>query len=164
MTHGETRNVTAVEVVGESDKSWEAVTAEAIEDASEAIKGINDTEIVDRTAEELTDISEGVEPEFVDPLIGVTTPPCESIAELREQLTSTLTVLLDVASARNRPLVPTGSRSCRTRKFGIDTKDSTQIQRRLLGSRFQLRKGVRERISTSNKRLTTTGSPASSTF
>lgn len=94
------------------------------------------------TAEELTNISEDVEPEFVDPLIEVTTPPCESVAELRGQLTSTLAELLDVASARNRRLVPTGTPLVSNpEEFSVDAKDSTQIQRQLLGSRFQFAKG-----------------------
>lgn len=50
MTGIEMTSVKVVEIIGESDESWEDATEQAVVDASETIEGISGVEIVDQTA------------------------------------------------------------------------------------------------------------------
>lgn len=57
----------------------------------------------------LTEHSEYVEPEFVEPLLELKTPPCESVDELRETFVRQLDGLLTAARERDTLLVPLGT-------------------------------------------------------
>lgn len=61
------------------------------------------------TPGDLAEISEYVEPEFVDPLIELKTPPCDSYAELHTTFLEQLEQLLSAADERGKMLVPLGT-------------------------------------------------------
>jgi carboxylate-amine ligase len=87
----------------------------------------------------LTDSSEFVEPEFVEPLLELKTPPCESVAALRETFVDQLASLLAAADDLDRQLVPLGT------PLDSDTIDRLpgargDIQRRVIGEDFDYAK------------------------
>ncbi|WP_224269582.1 glutamate-cysteine ligase family protein [Haloprofundus salinisoli] len=57
----------------------------------------------------LTDVSEYVEEEFVEPLIELKTPPCETYADLRATFVDQLDELLERADELDKALVPLGT-------------------------------------------------------
>ncbi|WP_331233712.1 glutamate-cysteine ligase family protein [Natronorarus salvus] len=57
----------------------------------------------------LTDLSEHVVPEFVEPLLEIKTSPCESVRALYDEFVARLKWVLEEANARDRMLVPTGT-------------------------------------------------------
>lgn len=50
MTNGERGSVKVVEVIGESDESWEDAAQQAVDDASETLDGLSGIEIIGKTA------------------------------------------------------------------------------------------------------------------
>jgi len=50
MTDGDQNTVKVVEIIGESDQSWEDAAQQAVADASETLEGISGVKIVDQTA------------------------------------------------------------------------------------------------------------------
>ncbi len=84
----------------------------------------------------LVDASPGVEREFVEPLLEIKTSPCETTAELREQLYDRLGRVLAVADSEQKGLVPLG-----TPLAGEAIEDlaheRTRIQDRVLGGAFE---------------------------
>ncbi|MFW6153314.1 MAG: dodecin family protein [Halobacteriota archaeon] len=50
MATSERGSVKVVELIGESDESWEAAAQQALDDASETIDGISGVDIVNQTA------------------------------------------------------------------------------------------------------------------
>lgn len=80
----------------------------------------------------LTDVSAYVEEEFVDPLIELKTPPCDSYADLEATFLDQLTELVAEAADRDRRLVPLATP---INGAAIDQRPSerTRIQRSVLG-------------------------------
>ena len=84
---------------------------------------------------DLTEISEQIEEEFVEPLLEIKTTPCCTIDELRDDLVGQLRSAVEAARTRDLHFIPLGTplsdgsieyRSCRR----------TAIQRRVLGESF----------------------------
>lgn len=50
MTNGEQGSVKVVEIIGESEESWEDAAQQAVKDASETIEGLSGVEIISQTA------------------------------------------------------------------------------------------------------------------
>lgn len=75
---------------------------------------------------------EGVEREFVEPLIEVRTPPCDSVAELTAQLRRRLERILEAARERDRRLVPLGT-PLGTERPAIRSTPRVAVQRAILG-------------------------------
>lgn len=61
------------------------------------------------SATEIAATCEGVDREFVDPLLEVKTPPCDSVEELVDVLRGRLERVRDVARSHDRRLVPVGT-------------------------------------------------------
>jgi len=84
----------------------------------------------------LVDASAGAEREFVEPLIEVKTSPCETTAQLREQLYDRLDSVLAVADSEGKKLVPLA-----TPLYGSGIEDRvherTRIQDRVVGDEFE---------------------------
>jgi carboxylate-amine ligase len=83
----------------------------------------------------LVDAAPGVEREFVEPLLEIKTEPCESTAQLREQLYERLSRVLAAASREGRALVPLGTP---LDGGGIEdlAHERTRIQDRVVGDEF----------------------------
>ncbi len=84
----------------------------------------------------LTELSEHVVPEFVEPLLEIKTSPCESVRALYDEFAARTKWVLEEASARDRLLVPSGT------PIGpaeISEQDSERgaIQRRVVGEDFE---------------------------
>ncbi|WP_136689287.1 glutamate-cysteine ligase family protein [Halorhabdus amylolytica] len=84
----------------------------------------------------LTDAGEGVEREFVEPLLEIKTTPCESTAELRSEFYERLNRVLQRAAGLDKRLVPLG-----TPMYDGTIEDRpgerTRIQDRVVGSNFE---------------------------
>jgi hypothetical protein len=85
---------------------------------------------------ELASASAGAEREFVRPLLEIKTTPCETTAQLREELFDRLEAVLDMAEASGRRLVPLA-----TPLAGADVdeipSDRTRIQNEVIGDEFR---------------------------
>ncbi|MUW15771.1 glutamate--cysteine ligase, partial [Halorubrum sp. CBA1125] len=78
---------------------------------------------------------DGVESEFVDPLLEVVTPPCESIDRALAALWTRLDAAVAAARERDRRLVPLGTPLCGD--VPVTGRDArTVIQRAVLGDRL----------------------------
>jgi len=87
----------------------------------------------------LADHSEYTEREFVDPMLELKTPPCDSLEELRRTFIEQLDAVLSRAEELDRRLVPLGTPiNCEP----IDRRSSERgrIQRAVLGSNFEYAK------------------------
>ena len=84
----------------------------------------------------LVDASPGVEREFVEPLLEIKTSPCETTAQLREQLYDRIGRVLAAAESEGKSLVPLATPLC-----GSDIEDlpheRTRIQERVVGDEFE---------------------------
>ena len=84
----------------------------------------------------LTDAGEGVEREFIEPLLEIKTTPCESTAELRSEFYERLNRVLERAETQGKHLVPLG-----TPMYDGTIEDRpgerTRIQDRVVGSNFE---------------------------
>ncbi|GAA0644279.1 glutamate-cysteine ligase family protein [Salarchaeum japonicum] len=83
----------------------------------------------------LLDATDGVEREFVEPLVEVKTTPCATPRELRDELTARLDAVLRRADERGKHLVPLATP---LRADEIPEHDSarTRVQNRTLGESF----------------------------
>ena len=84
----------------------------------------------------LVDASPGVEREFVEPLLEIKTPPCETTAQLREQLYDRLSCVLTVAETEGRGLVPLATPLDASAIGDLD-HERTRIQDRVVGEAFE---------------------------
>ncbi|ELY64802.1 glutamate-cysteine ligase family protein [Natronococcus jeotgali] len=85
--------------------------------------------------ESLADVSEYTEREFVEPLLELKTPPCRSVAELRETFVEQLEGVLAAARRADKGLVPLGTPiNC----DGIERRpgERGRIQKAVIGSDF----------------------------
>jgi hypothetical protein len=85
---------------------------------------------------DLTEAAPGVETEFIEPLIEIKTPPCESTAQLRTELFERLETVLRAADRAGKGLVPLS-----TPLVADDIEDRpterTRIQDRVVGDDFE---------------------------
>jgi len=79
---------------------------------------------------------EGAEREFVKPLVEIKTTPCESSAELREELLERIRAVAKQAENVDKRLVPLAT-PLNTETVEQLESDRTQIQQEILGSDFQ---------------------------
>jgi len=84
----------------------------------------------------LTDAGEGVEREFVEPLLEIKTTPCESTAELRAEFYERLHGVLDRAADLDKGLVPLGT-PMYDGTIADRPGERTRIQDRVLGEDFE---------------------------
>ncbi|MFW5950421.1 MAG: glutamate-cysteine ligase family protein [archaeon] len=84
----------------------------------------------------LTDIGEGIEREFIEPLLEIKTTPCESTAELRSEFYDRLHRVLTRAREQDKRLVPLGTPMC-DGTIADHPGERTRIQDRVLGSDFE---------------------------
>ncbi len=84
---------------------------------------------------ELTEVSQYVEEEFVQPLVELKTPPCETYDELERTFLEQLELLLDRAKELNKLLVPLGTP---VNSSPIDQlpAERTRIQNAVIGDEF----------------------------
>lgn len=84
----------------------------------------------------MADAAEGVEREFVRPLLEIKTSPCETTAQLREQLYGRLSRVLEVGEAEGKKLVPLA-----TPLYADEIRElpheRTRIQNRVVGEEFE---------------------------
>lgn len=85
--------------------------------------------------EGLVTVSDGVEKEFVKPLLEVKTPPCESIPELRDELFSRLNRVVRKADRQGKGLVPLAT-PAHQGQIADNRSDRTEIQNRVVGDSF----------------------------
>jgi hypothetical protein len=98
--------------------------------------------VVDRNGkltapEQLLDVDEQIDEEFVEPMLEVKTTPCSSVAELREELLGRLRHIVDAGHEMDKRLVPL-STPLRAAPADIPyrEKDGTELQRRIVGPTF----------------------------
>ncbi len=84
---------------------------------------------------ELTDVSEQVVEEFVEPMLELKTPACESIEELRRQFLETLEETLSRADELDKRLVPLGT-PINCGKISRRTDERARIQKQVVGADF----------------------------
>ncbi|SEQ85637.1 glutamate-cysteine ligase family protein [Natrinema salaciae] len=85
----------------------------------------------------LLDVSEQVDPEFVEPMLEIKTTPCESMAELREELPRRIGRVADAARERNKRLVPLATPLyAAPADVPYREKVGTDLQRRIVGPTF----------------------------
>ncbi|MFC7325706.1 glutamate-cysteine ligase family protein [Halorubrum rutilum] len=84
----------------------------------------------------LVDASPGVEREFVEPLLEIKTTPCESTAELREELFGRLGRVIERAEELGKGLVPLAT-PLRDGDVADLGSERARIQDRVVGDRFE---------------------------
>jgi gamma-glutamyl:cysteine ligase YbdK (ATP-grasp superfamily) len=80
--------------------------------------------------------SPGAEREFVEPMLEVKTPPCETMAELREQLLGRLRAVLTRANEQGKKLVPLAT-PIHAEEIADLESVRTEIQDRTVGPNFE---------------------------
>lgn len=86
---------------------------------------------------DLVDASPGVEREFVAPLLEIKTSPCESTAELRDELFTHVERVLRRADDLDRKLVPLATPLGDEAEVRERSSDRTRIQNRVVGEPFE---------------------------
>lgn len=84
----------------------------------------------------LVDATAGAEREFVEPLLEIKTPPCETTAKLREELTSRIGRVLRRADELDKGLVPLGTPLASDAIRDIPS-ERTRIQAEVVGAEFE---------------------------
>jgi gamma-glutamyl:cysteine ligase YbdK (ATP-grasp superfamily) len=83
------------------------------------------------------DVSEHVEPEFVEPMLEIKTTPCASMAELREEFLGRIERAVDAARAEDKRLVPLATPlNVAPSDVTYREKQGTDLQRRIIGPTF----------------------------
>ncbi|MFC6719610.1 glutamate-cysteine ligase family protein [Natrialbaceae archaeon GCM10025810] len=86
---------------------------------------------------ELLDLADWVDPEFVEPMIEIKTDPCPSMADLREQLAARIDRAVDAAREEGKRLVPLATPlDAAPSDLPYREKRSTDLQRRIVGPTF----------------------------
>ncbi len=83
----------------------------------------------------LADGSDGVDREFIEPILELKTSPCESTGQTRDELCDRIEGVLDRAEAIDRRLVPLSTPVCQEEIRDVPS-DRTRIQDRIIGDRF----------------------------
>ena len=87
--------------------------------------------------ESLLDLSEQIDPEFVEPMLELKTTPCSSTAELREEFLALVGEVVDAARERDKHLVPLATPLCAApSEIPYREKRGTELQRRIVGPAF----------------------------
>ncbi|QCC58680.1 glutamate-cysteine ligase family protein [Natrinema thermotolerans] len=87
--------------------------------------------------ETLLDVSPGVDPEFVEPMLEIKTTPCESMPELREELLGRIERVADAARRQDKRLVPLATPlSASPAEVPYRETAATDLQRRIVGPTF----------------------------
>ncbi|NGM68823.1 glutamate--cysteine ligase [Natronolimnobius sp. AArcel1] len=84
----------------------------------------------------LVDATPGAEREFVEPVLEIKTTPCETTAELREELFERISRVLQCADEVGKGLVPLATPITREEIQELES-DRTQIQNRVIGEPFE---------------------------
>ncbi|MFU8868691.1 glutamate-cysteine ligase family protein [Natronococcus sp.] len=85
----------------------------------------------------LLDVSDGIDPEFVEPMLEIKTTPCTSMTELREEFLDRIEHVVDAARARNKRLVPLATPLYASpAEVPYREKRGTDLQRRIVGPTF----------------------------
>ncbi|MXV62845.1 glutamate--cysteine ligase [Natronorubrum sp. JWXQ-INN-674] len=85
----------------------------------------------------LLDLSEQIDPEFVEPMLEIKTTPCTSMAELREEFVSLIGHVVDAAREQDKRLVPLATPlNASPAEIPYREKDGTDLQRRTVGPAF----------------------------
>ncbi len=85
----------------------------------------------------LLDVSDRIDPEFVEPMLELKTTPCSSPTELRSEFHSLLADVVEAAHERNRRLVPLATPLCAApSELPYREKRGTDVQRRTVGPAF----------------------------
>ena len=87
-------------------------------------------------AEPLVDGSEGIDREFVEPMLEIKTDPCESTDQSRDELCDRIEDVLDRADSIDRRLVPIATPISREEIRDVPS-DRTRIQNETLGDSFE---------------------------
>ena len=87
----------------------------------------------------LTEVSEYVEGEFVEPLFELKTPPCGTYADLRETFVAQLAEVLSVADEHGKLLVPFGT-PINSESIELRPGKRGEIQERVVGDSFDYTK------------------------
>ncbi|AGB36012.1 glutamate-cysteine ligase family protein [Natronococcus occultus] len=87
--------------------------------------------------ESLLDVSDQVDPEFVEPMLEIKTTPCSSMVELREEFLERLEHVVGAARDRNKRLVPLATPLYASpAELPYREKRGTDLQRRIVGPTF----------------------------
>ena len=85
----------------------------------------------------LLDISEQIDPEFVEPMLELKTTPCSSTTELREEFVGLVERVVAEARDRNKRLVPLATPlHASSAEIPYREKRGTDLQRRIVGPAF----------------------------
>ncbi|GAB3677631.1 glutamate-cysteine ligase family protein [Halopiger thermotolerans] len=85
----------------------------------------------------LLDVCEGIDPEFVEPMLEIKTTPCTSMAELRAELRDRIATVVDAAREQGKRLVPLATPlDVPPSEIPYREKASTDLQRRIVGPGF----------------------------
>ncbi|MFP8953451.1 glutamate-cysteine ligase family protein [Natrialbaceae archaeon A-arb3/5] len=85
----------------------------------------------------LLDLSEQIDPEFVEPMLEIKTTPCSSMAELREEFLGLVEYVVDAAREHDKRLVPLATPLYATpSEIPYREKRGTSLQRQIVGPTF----------------------------
>ncbi|SEW24482.1 glutamate-cysteine ligase family protein [Natrinema salifodinae] len=85
----------------------------------------------------LLDVSEQVDPEFVEPMLEIKTTPCRSMAELRDEFRELIGTVVDAAREEDKRLVPLATPLyAAPSEIPYREKRGTDLQRRIVGPTF----------------------------
>ena len=85
----------------------------------------------------LLDLSDQIDPEFVEPMLEIKTTPCSSTAELREEFLALVGQVVDAARERNKRLVPLATPlHASPAEIPYREKEGTDLQCRTVGPAF----------------------------
>ncbi|WP_265109627.1 glutamate-cysteine ligase family protein [Halosolutus halophilus] len=87
--------------------------------------------------ETLLDVSDHVDPEFVEPMVEIKTTPCSSMAELREEFVDRISRVVDAARRQDKRLVPLATPlNASPAEIPYRETAGTDLQRRIVGRAF----------------------------
>ncbi|SDR29317.1 glutamate-cysteine ligase family protein [Natronobacterium texcoconense] len=85
----------------------------------------------------LLDVSDQIDPEFVEPMIELKTTPCSSMTELRSEFRELLATVVDAAHEQDKRLVPLATPlHAAPDELPYRNKRGTDLQRRIVGPTF----------------------------
>ncbi|WP_418281044.1 glutamate-cysteine ligase family protein [Halorubrum sp. DTA98] len=84
----------------------------------------------------LVDGSDGIDREFIEPVLEIKTSPCDSTGQSRDELCDRIEGALDRAEATDRRLVPLATPLCPAEIRDVPS-DRTRIQERIIGDSFE---------------------------
>lgn len=85
----------------------------------------------------LLDVSDQIDPEFVEPMLEIKTTPCRSMADLRAEFRDRIGRVVDAAREQDKRLVPLATPLYASPDdIPYREKESTDLQRRIIGPAF----------------------------